>query len=312
MNRWITRILFVAFLWVFLPFSALAELRPMGDNELSEIEASGGISFYVDNYSMDMSIDRIAVRETGDNYVGLDDDDDDDDDDDVCDDDLIEFKDIKLHGKAGGPVYFDSNDGQIAFDIFTVNDPSSAIDGTSLVSIVNTDWTQDLTVEVEDFVFCDQPLGVLEIGNIDMPSSYLYLTFSGGLGYEFGLELDIEESKYVYNTSPSSLSFQGIHLAQTATGAPETPGSWGFSGPFSFGNMFGNNAVLLDVITLAPCGDDDDDDDDVQPDTTHMIVNIPMNGSLRIEDLDFGTENFGPCAIDGIKVHRMIVQIPAI
>jgi hypothetical protein len=34
-----------------------------------------------------------------------------------------------------------------------------------------------------------------------------------------------------------------------------------------------------------------------------------MQGTLRVEDVNFGGNDFGPIAIDGIQVHRLVVKI---
>jgi hypothetical protein len=64
--------------------------------------------------------------------------------------------------------------------------------------------------------------------------------------------------------------------------------------------IFDNDPARFDVIT------------ETINNTTHVILDLPMTGTLRIEDLAFGGEDFGPCAIDGIKVHRLSVEIPSI
>jgi hypothetical protein len=34
-----------------------------------------------------------------------------------------------------------------------------------------------------------------------------------------------------------------------------------------------------------------------------------MQGTLRIENIDFGGQSFGPAAIDGLQVHRLSVGL---
>jgi hypothetical protein len=40
-----------------------------------------------------------------------------------------------------------------------------------------------------------------------------------------------------------------------------------------------------------------------------MQLKLPMEGSLRVEDVKFGGSDFGPLALDGIEVHRLAIQI---
>jgi len=39
-----------------------------------------------------------------------------------------------------------------------------------------------------------------------------------------------------------------------------------------------------------------------------MFYNLPMKGTVRVEDVTFGGTDFGPSAIDGITVHHLLVQ----
>jgi hypothetical protein len=279
-------ILFVSFLWVLIPSFISAQMISLGDDELAEVEGAAGVSISIKDVTFDSDIGGIEYTDTD---TG----------------NSVEFNNIKVHNGAGGPVYFDSGDTPIVLNVFTVDDPLSPMDGKSIFTYINDDWTQKLTLEVENFVFCDQDLGVLEIGNIDIPNSHYYSTPVGGVGFEFGQFMNIEQYKYTYNTSPLSLSMTGVHLAQTVTGDPTDPSFWTFSGQFHIGDIFGDvfnygtpNPAELRVSTIGP--------------STHLIMDLPMNGNLRIEDLDFAGQDFGPMAIDGLTVHRLQVQIPAI
>ena len=287
MKGWKVIVLVVSFLWVLSPFFVSAEMMPLGDDELGEVAAAAGVNIGILNVTFDAEVGGVKYTDTD---TG----------------NSVEFNNLKVHDWAGNPVYFDSGLTPILLDLLTVDDAESLIDGRSVFTWENNDWTQLLTFEVENFVFCDQDLGSLEIGNIDMPNSHFYsmhATDGNGIGYQYGLEMEIEEIKWTYNTAPTSLIWTGIHFAQSATGNPTDdptdPTSWVFTGKFVVGPQFFNNdPAEFHVLSVGP--------------STHEILDLPMDGSVRIEDLDFAGQGFGPMAIDGITVHRLQIQVPAI
>jgi hypothetical protein len=213
-----TIIFYGLLLLVVIPLPAFARMTPVEDSELAKIEASSGVSICINSVSFDLSIGGVKYTDTDTGNA-------------------IEFNNITGHDGAGGPMTFDTGDSPIILDLFTVDDVSSPIDGRTLFSLVNSDWTQNVYYTVDNLVFCNQDLGSLDIGVIDIPNSYLYLDPHGGVGFEVGLELKVDDFSYTYNTAPTSLSLQGIHLAESASGAPETPGTWAFSGKFRVGNL---------------------------------------------------------------------------
>ncbi|MBN2180256.1 MAG: hypothetical protein JW743_12620 [Deltaproteobacteria bacterium] len=229
------------------------------------------------------------------------------------------------------PVYFDSNDSVMTYDIFTISDSSLSVDGQTMLFINRPDWTQYLSFSVGNIVFCDKDLGALDIGNISNPNSYLFITAHGGPSWEYGFQTEIDQFKYVYSgnyqsvtseggfafdaedehyyyTGPrdilteeiESLSIEGIHFSATSGGTVHQPSTWSFDGLFKIGDLFNttaSNPATMDVVTFTTDG------------TTHIMLNLPMTGSFRIEDVNFGGNDFGPCAIDGIDVQRLQFDI---
>jgi hypothetical protein len=275
--------LFASFFWVLIPFSSMADMMPLGDDDLDKVEASAGVSMSFHDVTFDIEIESIEYTDTD---TG----------------NSIEFNTITVHDGEGNPVYFDSGESALVMNIFTLDDAVSPYDGRTVFSYVNNDWTQKLVYEVENFVFADQDLGVLEVGNIDMPNYHVYSLHGeseGGYAFEFGMEMGIEEIKWTYNTSPTSLNWKGVNFAQSATGNPIDPSSWVFSGEFLIGDINEINGLAeINFTTIGP--------------SPHEIIDLPMDGTIRIEDLDFAGQDFGPMAIDGITVHSLQIQIPPI
>jgi hypothetical protein len=72
---------------------------------------------------------------------------------------------------------------------------------------------------------------------------------------------------------------------------------WVFSGNLKIGNIGTGNPAKIDVGTDAGTG------------TPTLYLNLPMQGTLGVENVTFGGNNFGPIAIDGINVHHLNVKI---
>jgi len=109
---------------------------------------------------------------------------------------------------------------------------------------------------------------------------------------------------YTYNTTPAALSFTGIHIAGAATGGsddPATPSTWEFGGVSnvfkigSIGDVY-NTPASMDVATDAGG-------------ITTVNLSLPMSGTVRMENVQFGAQSFGPVAIDNIQFHRLNVKI---
>jgi hypothetical protein len=224
----------------------------------------------------------------------------------------VKFDNLTLSDGQGGPLLIRTGDVDtngdglmqpLTFDVFTVNDPTSPIYGKSMLALNAPDWLQELAVSADHVIFCDQDLGSMDLGVIHKPSFALYLSDhqASGIDFEYDAALDMDAFRYTYNTTPESLNLSGIHLSGSATGAPEDPASWTFTGNFQVGDMFNANPATFDVGSFT--------DPDTGNQLAAVALNLPMQGTIRVEDVHFGTSDFGPCAIDGLKVHRLQVLI---
>lgn len=326
-------IAFVTFLLIVLVHIPVAysQLQPISDQELSNIRGQVGIDTWIKDITIDSTIQhyRYTDTDTGNS---------------------LELRNISIHGGTmnpvtqatdgkGHPAYFTCvDDALITYDFFTINDVTSPIDGKTVVHINNPEWLQYLYYTIESVIFCDKDLGYLNIGNIAVPSSYLYMAAHGGMSWESGFKIDIDEIDYIYSgaftyasadeesifnphteqfifTGPSNtlaaeynaLTFSGIHLAQIFTGVsddPRYPATWVFSGNFTIGDLFNtvaSNPAALDVLTV-------NDPTSSLNGKTISLVDLPMSGVFRVADVELGGTDFGPCAIDGIDIHKLQVQ----
>jgi hypothetical protein len=261
-----------------------AQMSAMDDSSLERVCAGTGLSFSVRELTLSLTIDSQVIIDTESNTQ-------------------LEFKNISLHGGDAGDVFFDSGDNEmITADIFTIDDPFSAINGQSMLAVIFPEWKQNLHISVENVVFAGTDIGSLDIGNIDTPHTEFY--FSGhegsqGLDWEMDIRQNIQEARYTYNSNGDFLSVSDITLARSATGAPETPADWSFEGSFATGDINNNNPATLDIITLE------------SNNATSLLFNLPMQGTIRAQNIHVGGQDFGPIAIDGIHVHHMQVILDA-
>ena len=216
----------------------------------------------------------------------------------------IEFKNIVIHGGRSGDLLldavFDSGESFVTADLFTIDDASSLIDGQTLLDINVPQWQQNLHLFIENIIFAGTDIGSFDMGNMDMPFMEMYISAHGhGMDWQMDMQQHIGEIKYTYNTAGDNFSASNITMAKTAAGLPETPADWTFDGAFSTGDINNNNPATLDIITL--------DSNNV----TSILLNLPMQGTIRTENIHLGSQDFGPIAIDGINVHHMRVMLDA-
>lgn len=272
---WIVLLLCLIF---YGPLTLSAKIEPISDDELSQVTAQAGITVFM-NGATTFHADAISFSDTRETP------------------NWIEFKDVTIDDGNGGGYLFDTPmDSPITFDVST-----NAL-GRTLASMSFSQYTKPRYYSIGDLVFCNQSLGRLDIDGVSFSPFNTRVSShteagSSGVEFDFMTSMNIDKFQYTYNTSPTSnsLTVTGIHLAGSATGDPEDPTTWNFSGKFKVGDLDANKPASFDVATLNASG------------KTVTALNIPMEGTFRIEDITLGGKSFGPCAIDGINVHRLNV-----
>lgn len=279
--------------------SASASMMSLGDEELSSITGQSGVSIAFDEGLFRMSFDKWYIADTDhvlldstiyDTWSTIDPD----------ENNRIELNNLVIDDGAGGYFSFATPAGQpITFDVGT----SPYNPNHTIISMNLPHHTNPRSMSVGNFIFLRQDIGTLALNHVTETERHLLIgphaIGSTGIDLEYTTKMDIDGLEYMYNSILGwSLLFSGIHLCQTASGSPETPSGWTFSGPFMIGNFAENNPATIDVGTSTE-----------EAGKTVMRLNAPMEGSLRIEGVNFGPNNFGPCAIDGITVHRMSIDL---
>jgi hypothetical protein len=158
---------------------------------------------------------------------------------------------------------------------------------------------------ITDYIVHD--LGSIEVRDITVTDNNLMIGAHGGLDFYQEAKTDIGSYSalsgtgtgfhYNYNTT-TALEFNGIHLFGTPTVAmvPEDTSTWtSYPGTFKIGSI-ADGPAQVDIGTDASG-------------VTNMQLKLPMEGSIRVENVKFGGSDFGQLALDSINVHRLAIQI---
>ena len=282
--------LFVLALSLFLSLGVShGQMSQLSDKQLSGITGQAGVSINMDG-SATVSYDLIKFSDT------------------ETTPNWIQFQNVTVDNGAGGgfsfATYWNSDTEELDPNTLDVATTSS---GQTLVVAKDTSHINPRWYGVGSFIFCDQPLGSLYLDALSVgPSLQRYGAHAdgtSGIDFDFTTRAYAQAFRYIYNTTPENLTFSGIHLVGAATGAfdnPADPTTWEFTGSgnvFRIGDIDNANPAKIDVSTDTTTGG------------TSLVLNVPMQGSLRVENVVFGGNSFGPIAIDGINVHRMTLQI---
>lgn len=277
---------------VFFTPSVVFCLEKMDKKQLKAETGQAGLDIGMDSVVIYHGRDSLRIANPKDpenNYVG--------------------FENIKALGVFETGAKDLDNDGvagKLTVDIGAVtNNPDIITDDIPLVFLSCPDWMQNIDVLVGNINWCGKNIGSAEIRGFSLPSWHAYIGSYAGAGIDFqlGFRTKIEEIKFNYGEAAESFSVQKLQAAGTFTGAPEDPSAWVASGEFKVGDALAStpNPATIDI------GVRENTDGTATP-----IIQMQLNasGSIRASDLKFGTQSFGPMALDGIKVHSMKIEAP--
>ncbi len=275
-------------------------MSEISELELSQISAQSGISYVIGNSQLRITYDSYAISDT-----------------DSTPHNWMEFNNITIDDGAGGyfsmdtPNYGDNYGGNlniINWGDFNTIDVATDTRGRTFISMNFSTEVEPRTYTVGDFVFCDVDLGSIKLNDVTRGASdnLIFYPRTGedvGIDMQYVTELDIDSLQYFYNTDLDFLSLGGIHAAEAASGSPNDPSTWTFSGKFKLGDLANENPVTMDVATWS---------DGVSTTGTSVFMNVPMSGTMRVEEVQFDGADFGPVAIDGMTVHYLGIMLPGI
>ena len=244
---------------------SMAQMQALSDQRLDAVTAQAGFSMHLD-LSARINPLHVALTEE--------------------DGDRLTLQEISIHGQAGNPIALYTP----AYGPFTLD---IGPDGYLLAA--GTLFTDPINLEVNPIFLNDTNLGSLEVDYLDFGSGGLQASArflpSLFIDMDVGFQLHGDSLAYGDETAEGSLALSGIHLSGSATGDPEDPGSWGYGGMFQMSKTVSVVSILEFIESIAEWA----------PEMQMSTV----SGSLRVENMRLGTQDFGPMAIDNIRTHRL-------
>ena len=273
------------------PVPSRAEKQVVGDAELATIAGGLDIAFSISDSDILITSDSFKITDSG----GV---------------NALEFVGIKIDDGLGGGFSLDTSPG-VPGHLDVVKDYTHPENDYLLFEVPELSSDNAPHISVDQVFFAGAEIGSLYLDKIVLYGARFRLRLLPPLDgkildSDLGIGVGIGEVRYVYNTDDDALAFKNVRLAQSATGAPETPADWAFSGLFRIGDiegLFTNPPSPINPITVEIHITD-------SPDNPYMILNLPMTGALRAERVKFHDRDFGPIAIDGIVAHTLKVRIP--
>ena len=285
----------VFFLFYLSTAPAWGRMEALSDNDMEAVTAQSGVSIALVNVQFDWAAGYVTLYDT--------------DSDRSVDPDAgsISLEGMTLINGVAETLE------AMTFDVYTLDDDTNPLDGQTFTIWQSPNLFQYLNLTIDNLVFCGQSVGLVEIDNFTTPQQYWTTgAHNSGMDFQYDLEMHLDRFGYTYNTSGTDDTFEliGIHLVgafddmsdfdildDTTWNIPTDPSEWTYTGVFSIGDIDGGNPATLDIGTDASG-------------QTVMQLEMPMSGSMRVENLNFGGNDFGPMAIDGLRVHRLTVTIP--
>lgn len=275
-----------------------AQLKPLSNEELSTIQGQAGISIEFDNAQLYNQFQLIELHDS---------------DDELSANDALSLHDVVI-GNGQGWGYTINTSAPFTLDIVKFSQGWWDIDPDYAFQVSAPGWEQNPVISIGSISLCGQDLGSLKIGPIERSSFKFWLAppddntagdSDCGLYFKYWEQSKINDLTYTYNQNNGFFQAQSIQLAESFSGPPEDPSTWGAQGQFLIGKEGGTDGDFGRInITRTDYGNIFSHDYRVQLD-----MDFPMQGSLRIENLNNGGTNFGPIAIDGLTVHRLSVTI---
>lgn len=179
---------------------------------------------------------------------------------------------------------------------------------------LDLEFTTD--INVNDIDFCGTNIGSMFVNDFTLSSFHLNMGphVSTGVDFELGMQLKTGSLIYKYNNStvtPNTLSISGVHVANAFSVDPDDPLKWVVdktpwggdlteTDQFRVGDLANNRPATIDFFT----------DSSTPGREAYIALNLPMKGSVRVENITLGTNNFGSVFIDKLNVEKLYIEMP--
>lgn len=266
-----------------------AEMRTMNDDQMDTVSGQAGISISLDKAAFYDEYARIEIRDS--NNTGS-----------------LVLNNVVIGSGDGWGYEFSTKDDPLKIDIIEKYG-SLTLDQDSILNISAPSWEQKMQISVGGISFCGNPIGSLNIGQIDLNSFLFQLTppdndnaldyMDSGIYFRYYFQSRFDSIRYNYNTQATgSLNLQGLRFAERFNGTLTTPSTWASVGSFQIGG------------DSSETGDGRFAQIELKKDGSALVMDtsLPFQGSVRMEGVTFGGTNMGPVAIDGVQVYKMSVK----
>jgi hypothetical protein len=298
----------LGFLFLLVALLSAAPSRAAGlvnlkDAELANVTGQAGISIGLD-LSMNYSLPVLKFSDTS------------------AVPNWLEFKNFTISDGSGGPfVVTTYQGGTLAGSDPVTVDVGTNSSGHTLISYYDSSQVSPRWYSAElwfgDAAGPETFLGNLHLDGLSQGPSLAHVGAhadgtGGGLDFDYKTSLSAQALRYTYNSALETLALSGIHLAGAGSaitynmnGFPldpskwtlNDPTAWTYTGNFKIGDIGAGHPAKVDVVTDTTSG------------ITSIYQSLPMQGTLRVANVNFGGNDFGPIAIDGINVQRLTVKM---
>ncbi|HNY65255.1 MAG TPA: hypothetical protein PKM41_07425 [Deltaproteobacteria bacterium] len=284
-TRTASKLLFMILICWGAPLNA--ELLTMEDSQMGDVTAQAGISISLDNATFYDEYGRIEIHGSDAGSLAL--------------------EDVVVDNGNGWGYSF-TTPTPLLIDLVDYNSGTLLFPERNVaLNIYAASWTQNLQFTANHLVFCDQDLGKYQVGPINIPTFQFMLTTpdndvlystKSGLYFRYLFQSNVNRLSLTYNSLDEALLFQGIRFARSFTGSAQTPSAWASQGSF----LVGKNDTISGDESFASINVIKENN------TLKLDMDIPMRGSVRIDNVQLGSRNCGPVAVDNIRVNNMSVQ----
>ncbi len=267
-------ILLLPLLLILLHNSPAYSLKKLSGSEMKGTVAQSGITFGVTNTGIHNSSDTIRFE----NPHEI--------------DSYLEFGDVESFTLATSNISVDLEE----------------IGGRSYVSISTSDMDLTSSMTIGEVNYCGTDIGSMRIEDSTVSSFNLAIgAHDTGAGFDIGLEFAsrTELIEFQYNDAPldpsntGTLAISGLTFAESFTGDVA-------SGEFLIGSL-GNNKkyapIQFDLVNGSSSNG-------ANP-NNHVSLKIgAIEGSVRIDNINFGGNDMGHVRMDGINITRLDIEFP--
>ena len=266
---------------LLLPLSAAA-LEPADDADLDSIKARSGIAIAVSDVELYGQKTYRAMADT------------------TTDESRIALEDTAFYYRFNAlePVYLRVFQNQHGFAMAGL-EALAENDGAA--------WAQEMVVESEALVLDDHDLGSLHLADLSPEAFAVYTAplgdnsdYSGesGVAFQYETRTKMEEFRWQYNESGND----GVFSLGNAYAAREFDDAGNPKGLFAVGSMDprNENGGEFEPATFRA-----HQDDQGRP---FMRMNMPMEGSIRIEEVEMGGHEIGPVRLEDMEIHHLEVD----